>query len=84
MPTPDAEDVVLDAIAEVGGGPRTTLHLDHAIDEQIGIDSLDFVRLIQRLEERLSIRLPDQSVAAVKTVGDLVEVVRAASAADLK
>jgi acyl carrier protein len=44
----------------------------------LGIDSLDFVRLIQLVEERLDLVISDEAAAAVKTVGELVALADAA------
>ena len=62
---------VLGAIAEVartapcGADPSGPL-------EDLGIDSLEFVSLVQLVEDRLGITLSDQDAAAVVSVEDLL------------
>jgi acyl carrier protein len=44
----------------------------------IGIDSMQMLQLVSRLEERLQISLPDYELVGIDTVADLVRVVRRA------
>jgi acyl carrier protein len=46
----------------------------------LGIDSLDFVGLVQLVEERLGITLSDQQAAAVVSVDDLLELCETSAA----
>jgi acyl carrier protein len=46
----------------------------------IGIDSLQTLELIARLEGDLGVALPDYELAGIETVGDLIRVVRRAGA----
>jgi acyl carrier protein len=69
---------VLDAIREVAGSGERHLAPDLLLEEDLGIDSLDFVGLIQAVEERLDIVVSDEEAAGVKTVGGLVALADAA------
>jgi acyl carrier protein len=40
--------------------------------EDLGADSLDVVELVMALEEEFGIDIPDDDVANIKTVGDVV------------
>jgi acyl carrier protein len=68
----NAADAVLGAIQEVAGTGDRPVASDLLLEEGLGIDSLDFVRLIQLVEERLDIVISDEAAAAVNTVGELV------------
>lgn len=46
----------------------------------IGIDSLQMLQLVARLEDRLRVRLPDYELVGIDTVADLVKVVQRADA----
>ena len=51
---------------------------DVALDadfSNLKIDSLDFVDLIQQVEQRFNIRISDEEVSGINTVGDLVSLV---------
>ena len=67
-----AADAVLGAIQEVAGIGDRPIAPDLRLDEDLGIDSLDFVRLIQLVEERLDIVISDEAAAAINTVGELI------------
>ena len=45
----------------------------------MGIDSLDFVRLVQVIEERLALQLDDADLAPVRDLSGLLAVVAAAA-----
>ena len=43
--------------------------------EDLGADSLDVVELIMAFEDEFGVSLPDEDVAKMKTVGDVVKFV---------
>ncbi|MEO3786704.1 acyl carrier protein [Actinocorallia sp. B10E7] len=54
---------------------RRSIRLDDVIAKDLGIDSLDALELLVSLEQRYSVELVGSpNVAAVKTVGDLYEL----------
>lgn len=40
--------------------------------DDLGADSLDIVEMVMRLEEMLSIEIPDEDVEGKETIGDMV------------
>ena len=44
---------------------------DSKIKEELGADSLDILQLLMTMEETYGIRIPDESLAGFKTVGDI-------------
>jgi acyl carrier protein len=66
------EAAVLEAIEELVGDAKAPFRPGQLLDDDLGIDSLEFVRLIQISEEKLDVVLKDKAAAGVKTVGDLV------------
>jgi acyl carrier protein len=40
--------------------------------EDLGMDSMDRLELVTMLEERLGVRVPDEIMEGIKTLGDLV------------
>jgi acyl carrier protein len=48
--------------------------------EDLGAESVDVLTLLFEFEERLGTRLPDEQVAGLVTVGDLVDRLLAAGA----
>lgn len=41
--------------------------------ENLGLDSLEFIHLIQEIERETGIRIPDERISSLNTVGDLLE-----------
>jgi acyl carrier protein len=74
-------EVVRGLVAELGGPPRRPPRLDDALDRDLGISSLERVELLLRLEQAFGIRLPDAVMADARTVGSLVEAIRAGAPA---
>ena len=55
---------------------------DARLVEDLGIDSLDRIELVFELESAFGIEIPDQAVAQVQTVEDIVSRIDAVLAAD--
>jgi acyl carrier protein len=61
--------------SEVSG--RQFENLDRAtVISELGLDSIAAIELIGYLEEKLKIRIPDEELAGVQTLGDLDDLVR--------
>lgn len=54
--------------------PQSKITLESNIIEDLGADSLDIVEMLMTLEDTTGKTIPDDKVALIKTVGDLVEV----------
>jgi acyl carrier protein len=62
--------LVATGMAHVTGHPAPALTLDADIDT-LGLDSLQTLELVAWAEERLSVRVPDEELARVGSIGDL-------------
>lgn len=60
-------------LSEQLGIPQSKITLESRIVEDLGADSLDVVELLMQLEDNTGKTIPDDKVASIKTVGDLVE-----------
>ena len=77
--TPEAaQRVITDALADVGAD-RDAITLE-ATFEALDVDSLDLAEVSQVIEEELGVRIGGKDVAAIKTVGDAVDLVVARAA----
>lgn len=47
--------------------------LDASIAEDLGADSLDMADIVMSIEEEFDIEVPDDQLANIKTVGDIVK-----------
>ena len=46
-----------------------------SLSDDLDIDSLDLVDLVMSLEDEFSVELPDEALADMKTVGDIVRYI---------
>ena len=78
--TPHARTAVLQALSEVTGRPPETIDTAQGLDA-LGLDSLDFVRVVQLTEDAASVRLDDASVSTVQSPDDLITLIAQVAAA---
>ncbi len=64
-------------VAEVAEVPRDAVTLETRLDE-LGIDSLDALRIVAGVEKLLRREIPEESISQVETVGDVVRMATAA------
>lgn len=62
---------ILDTI--VPGASLEELEPDDEIRETLDIDSFDFLRVIQKLEERLKVSIPESDYPMLATLGALLK-----------
>ncbi|TYC23648.1 acyl carrier protein [Micromonospora sp. MP36] len=63
-------------IADVTGRPAPALTVDADL-ATLGLDSLQALELVAWAEERLRVRVPDEELATVRSIGDLSGVLAA-------
>jgi len=82
-PTPSTDEVLLELRAmmesEFGLPPQQVEPAAHLIDD-LDLDSIDLVDLAVSLEEERGIKLDEEDLKSVRTVGDAVNAIRAAFA----
>ncbi|MDN2582456.1 acyl carrier protein [Aquibium sp. ELW1220] len=74
IPADQARAIVVAAIHDVTGLPPLRIAPDRKLVEDLGLDPLDFLRVVQLVEEHADIRLDDTTVAGVVTVDDLARL----------
>jgi acyl carrier protein len=62
-------------IADVTTRDVTSLGPDDDLVERLGIDSLQGLQMLAGVEKRLSVRLPDQELINLRTIGRIVQAV---------
>lgn len=65
---------VVDALSEQLDIPKSKISLTSEIIKDLGADSLDVVELLMTLEDLTGKTIPEDRVAGLKTVGDVVSV----------
>lgn len=64
-------------ISEQLGIDSQEISLESSFVDDLGADSLDIVELIMALETEFDLEIPDEEAEKVKTVGDVVEYIKA-------
>lgn len=68
-------DKIAKMLAEQLGIPQSKITPESRIVDDLGADSLDVVELLMTLEDETGKTIPDDKVAQIKTVGQIVEVI---------
>jgi acyl carrier protein len=77
-----SEQEILSGLAEIvneeTGLPIEAVQVDKAFTDDLDIDSLSMMTIVVNAEERFSIRIPDDDVKNLSTVGDAVSYIQSA------
>lgn len=75
--TLDIESQVKEIVREQLDVKHEDITLDKTFTDDLGADSLAIVELVLALEEKFDLKIPDEEVENIKTVGDAVNYIRA-------
>ncbi|MBV6695963.1 acyl carrier protein [Kitasatospora aureofaciens] len=79
------KDEVLAGLAEIvneiAGIPAEDVELDKSFTDDLDVDSLSMVEVVVAAEERFDVKIPDDEVKNLKTVGDAVDYILTNAAA---
>jgi acyl carrier protein len=70
-----------DILEEVAGVLPADVSLEKSFTEDLDVDSLSMVEIALAAEERFGVKIPDDELANLKTVGDAVNYIEKAQAA---
>jgi acyl carrier protein len=76
----DILEGLVDILEEIVGVLPTDVQLEARFEEDLEVDSLSMIEIVVATEERYGIALPDQDIAGIRTVGQLVDYIRNAQA----
>jgi len=62
-------------VNEVAGVPTADVQLDKSFIDDLDIDSLSMVEVVVAAEEKFDVKIPDDEVQNLKTVGDAVSYI---------
>ena len=68
-------------VNEVAGVPVDDVQLDKSFVDDLDVDSLSMVEVVVAAEEKFDVKIPDDEVKTLKTVGDAVAFIERAQAA---
>ena len=66
-------------VEEVAGIPAATVEMDKNFTDDLDVDTLSMVEVVVAAEERFGVKIPDDSVTDLVTVGDAVNFIVNAS-----
>ena len=67
-------------VEEIAGVPAADVQLDKEFIADLDVDSLSMVEIVVAAEEKFGVRIPDDQVKNLRTVGDAVDYIDTASA----
>lgn len=71
---------IREIVEEVAGVSPDQIEMDKSFNDDLDVDSLSMVEVVVAAEERFGIKIPDDEVTKLATVGDAVNfIVSAAS-----
>ncbi len=70
------ENKIIDLIADKLCKKKDQITTTSRLVEDLGADSLDVVELIMAFEDEFGVSLPDEDIAAMKTVGDVINYIK--------
>ena len=79
MTVPATREEIVSGLAEVleevAGTPTDKVTSDAAFDKDLDVDSLTMVEVVVACEERFGVRIPDEALESLRTVGDAVDYI---------
>ena len=79
--TEEIRTELAEIVNEVTGIPTGDVQLEKSFTDDLDVDSLSMVEVVVAAEEKFSVRIPDDQVKNLKTVGDAVSYIEKAQAA---
>lgn len=71
------EQKVKEILAEQLGADISKITLETNVATDLGADSLDLVEILMSLEDEFGVSIPDEQIAEIKTVKQIVDFVTA-------
>lgn len=70
--TEEIRSGLAEIVNEVAGIPTEDIQLDKSFTDDLDVDSLSMVEVVVAAEEQFGVKIPDDEVKNLKTVGDAV------------
>ncbi len=71
---------IKEIVEEVAGIPAASIEMEKNFTDDLDVDSLSMVEVVVAAEERFGVKIPDDQVSALATVGDAVNFIVKVSA----
>jgi acyl carrier protein len=76
--TEEIRSGLADIVNDVAGIPTDDVQLDKSFTDDLDVDSLSMVEIVVAAEESFSVKIPDDEVKNLRTVGDAVAYIERA------
>jgi acyl carrier protein len=81
MSQQEIQSGLAEIVNEVAGIPADDVEMGKSFTDDLDIDSLSMVEIVVAAEEKFGVKIPDDDVKNLKTVGDAVGYIERAGAA---
>ena len=81
MSTEEIRAALAEIVNEVAGVDADDVQLDKSFVDDLDVDSLSMVEVVVEAEEKFGVKIPDDEVKNLTTVGDAVAYIERARAA---
>lgn len=71
---------IKEIVEEVAGIPAASIEMEKNFTDDLDVDSLSMVEVVVAAEERFGVKIPDDQVSELVTVGDAVNFIVKVSA----
>ena len=78
--TEEIRSGLADIVNDVAGIPADDVQMDKSFTDDLDVDSLSMVEIVVAAEEAYSVKIPDDEVKNLRTVGDAVAYIERAQA----
>jgi acyl carrier protein len=68
-------DQIIAALADYLKRDKKSIGLDHNLRDDLGLDSMATIELVYQIEDVFDLQIPDQDLAGLTTVGNVVRYV---------
>ena len=73
----EVREGLAEIVNEIAGIPTEDVELDKSFPDDLDVDSLSMVEVVVAAEEKFGVKIPDNEVQNLKTVGDAVSYIEA-------
>ena len=78
--TEEIRSNLAEIVNEIAGIPVEDVQLDKSFTDDLDVDSLSMVEVVVAAEEKFGVKIPDDEVPNLKTVGDAVSYIEKSQA----
>ena len=79
--TKEIVDGLAEILEDIAGVKPEDVELDKSFTDDLDVDSLSMVEIALAAEDKFGVKIPDDQLAGLKTVGDAVSYIEKAKAA---